>query len=144
MNGKLLHFHASPWLESKALSPLEWLLSPKGSSVSERVLARLIQAEAHEQDPWMRDDIRIAWIATLYASQGNPQPHIDATYRVLGLHPDKVWPAICARRAAILGNDFGLIGADAPPTSQSASNFVGELSPKKPCAKVRTSERRAA
>lgn len=72
--------------------------------LTERVLVRLETAETKELDPWMRDDIRIAWITTLYASQGNPQPHVDATYRVLGLHPDKVWPAILARRDALLGS----------------------------------------
>ena len=72
-------------------------------TLAERVLARLEQAEQREIDPWLRDDIRIAWIATLYASQGNPQPIVDATYRVLGLHPSKVWPAILARREALLG-----------------------------------------
>jgi hypothetical protein len=73
-------------------------------TLAERVLVRLQQSEVKEIDPWMRDDIRIAWIATLEASRGNQQPNIDATYRVLGLHPDKVWPAICARRAALLGS----------------------------------------
>jgi hypothetical protein len=72
-------------------------------TLAERVLARLEQAEHREPDPWLRDDIRIAWIATLYASQGNRQPFIDASYRVLGLHPDKVWCAILARREALLG-----------------------------------------
>jgi len=71
--------------------------------LADRVLARLEQSETKEIDPWVRDDLRIAWIATLYASQGNPQPFVDATYRVLGLHPEKVWPAIVARRAALLG-----------------------------------------
>jgi hypothetical protein len=72
--------------------------------LAERVLARLEAAEQKESDLWLRDDIRIAWITVLEASRGNPQPHIDATYKVLGIHPDKVWPAICARRAAILGS----------------------------------------
>ncbi len=106
----------------------------------ERVLVRLEATEKSEPDPWMRDDIRIAWITTLYASQGNRQPHIDAMYRVLGLHPDKVWPAILRNREVLLGRSFGLIDADGPSTSQTASNSVGELSPKKPCA----SERRFA
>jgi len=75
-------------------------------TLAERVLARLEQSENREPNPWLRDDIRIAWIATLYASQGNSQPFIDASYRVLGLHPDKVWPAICARRAALLGPEL--------------------------------------
>jgi len=91
--------------------------------LSERVLVRLETAERKESDPWLRDDIRIAWITVLYASRGNPQPHIDATYQVLGIHPDKVWPAICARRAALLG---------------SAS------SPKKPCAGTKAERREKA
>jgi hypothetical protein len=73
--------------------------------LAERVLARLEAAEQKESDVWLRDDIRIAWITTLYASRGNPQAHVDATYKVLGIHPDKVWPAICARRAALLGSE---------------------------------------
>lgn len=88
------------------------------------VLAYLEKAERKESDPWLRDDIRIAWITTLYASQGNPQPHIDATYRVLGLHPDQVWPAICARRERMLGVEY-------------ANFFPQASSPKKPCASVR-------
>ena len=58
--------------------------------LAERVLVRLETAERRESDPWLRDDIRIAWISVLEASRGNPQPHVDATYRVLGIHPDKV------------------------------------------------------
>ena len=84
--------------------------------LTERVLSHLERAEAKEPDAWMRDDYRIAWITTLYASQGNPQPHVDATYRVLGLHPDKVWPAILARRRALLGKD----GVCAMPADLSA------------------------
>jgi hypothetical protein len=98
---------------------------PPGACVhlSERVLVYLEKCERKESDPWLRDDIRIAWITVLYASRGNPQPHIDATYKVLGLHPDKVWPAICARRAALLS---------------SAS------SPKKPCAGTKDERRKEA
>ena len=75
-------------------------------SISERVLARLAEAERKELDPWLRDDYRIAWITTLYASRGNKQAHVDASYRVLGLHPDKVFPQIVARRMAKLGDQF--------------------------------------
>jgi hypothetical protein len=100
-------------------------------TLAERTLARLEKAEAKEPDPWLRDDIRIAWITILEASRGNSQPHIDATYRVLGKHPDQVWPAILANREALLGRNFGLIGADAPPTFQRANNLVDELSPNK-------------
>jgi hypothetical protein len=123
--------------------------------LTNRVLVRLETAEAKELDPWMRDDIRIAWITTLYASQGNPQPHVDATYRVLGLHPDKVWPAILARREALLGPEAtphktmkrfpmgtGRL-VDEEPTADGASSLPACDSPKKPC-KSTTRERRAA
>jgi hypothetical protein len=103
------------------------------ASISDRVLLRLEEAEAKETDPWMRDDIRIAWITVLYASRGNHQPHIDATYRVLGIHPAKVWPAIARRHEAILGRDLALVD-----TSLTAS------CPKKPCASVKSAKRRAA
>jgi hypothetical protein len=113
----------TPLPESKAL-PLEWLLAPKGNpSTTDRILAQLALAEAKEPCPWFRDDIRIAWITVLMASRGNTMPHVVATYQVLGLHPDKVWPAILARRAAVLGRD-------------------AELSPRKPVQSVRPTERR--
>ncbi len=114
------------------LSPLPPAITPgtlpQEPTLTDRVLVCLEKAETKEADPWYRDDIRIAWLTTLYASQGNPQPHVDATYRVLGLHPSKVWPAILRNREALLGKEFGFIGADGPPTSQTANNQVGELS----------------
>jgi hypothetical protein len=67
------------------------------------ILDYLASAELREDDVWLRDDVRIAWITVLNASQGSPIPHVAATYAVLGLHPDKVWPAILARREALLG-----------------------------------------
>jgi hypothetical protein len=67
------------------------------------ILGYLASAEMREEDVWLRDDIRIAWITVLNAAQGSPIPHIEATYTVLGLHPDKVYPAILARREALLG-----------------------------------------
>jgi hypothetical protein len=86
-------------------------------TLAERVLRRLEAAEKKEPDPWLRDDIRIAWITVLEASRGNRQPHIDATYRVLGLHPDKVWPAIIERHLAILGEKFALLDPSPLPNS---------------------------
>lgn len=106
--------------------------------LSERILARLEASEQKESDPWLRDDIRIAWITTLYASQGNPQAHVDATYRVLGLHPDKVWPAICARRAALLGRQEY-------PTRRASAEVPAaavQRSPKKPSASERRTRQR--
>jgi hypothetical protein len=93
-------------LESKAL-PLQWILDPeKEKSKTNRVLAALVRAEAHEPDVWLRDDIRQAFIAVSLAGQGDPQPVVTASYRMYGLHPDKVWPAIVARRKALLGNEY--------------------------------------
>jgi len=84
--------------------PLDWILDPnKGSSSADRVLARLIQAEAHESDPWYRDDCRQAFIVLSLALKGESQPFVSASYRMYGLHPDKLYPAILARREALLG-----------------------------------------
>jgi hypothetical protein len=155
----LLHFPAPKLLEFKAL-PLGWLLDPEKSrdNLTNRILAQLCLAEVREPDPWLRDDMRIAWITILYASQGNPQPHVDATYRVLGLHPDKVWPAILARRRALLGESLfeaecaafefkqdqaasqESIQPSASADGVARSHNVAAGSPKKPCA----SERRLA
>lgn len=72
--------------------------------LSARVLARLVQAEACELDPHYRDDLRIARLIVHYAATGEAvlcSPHELASYMVLGVHPEKVWPAISARRKAL-------------------------------------------
>ena len=66
-------------------------------------MARLEIAELREANPHLQDDYRIAWITVLNAAQGVPEPHVAASYAVLGLHPLKVWPAIVERRKALLG-----------------------------------------
>lgn len=92
--------------DAKAL-PLEWLLDPaKGDSVSERVLARLVQSQAHEVNPHLQADYRQSWITVYYASLGNPIPFVEASYRIHGCHPDKLWPQIVANRKAMLGPDY--------------------------------------
>lgn len=71
---------------------------------SRRVLSRLITAEAEEPDPWLRDDLKIARLTVLHAARGDAvscAPHVLASYEVLGIHPEKVWPAILARREAL-------------------------------------------
>jgi len=73
-------------------------------SLSRRILARLVTAEALEPDPWMRDDLRIARLTVLHAARGDAvwcSPQVLASYAVLGLHPEKVWPAIRARHEAL-------------------------------------------
>jgi hypothetical protein len=77
--------------------------------LSRRILSRLIDAEAKEPDPWLRDDLRIARLTVAHAARGDAAslpPHVLASWEVLGLHPEKVWPAIVARRKAQLGEFY--------------------------------------
>jgi hypothetical protein len=91
--------------------------------LSERVLIRLVEAEAQECDAWYRDDYRIARVTVGLARQGSPIPHIEACYAVLGIHPDQVWPRIVARRQAVLMSEY-------------ADFFGSASSPKKPVRSV--------
>lgn len=75
-------------------------------ALTDRVLKHLATAEWQESDPWYKDDIRIAWLVTLEAIRGNPQAHTDATYRVLGCHPDEVFQRITERRKKALGTHY--------------------------------------
>jgi hypothetical protein len=70
---------------------------------SQRVLRRLAAATSEESDPWLRDDLQIAHRTVLHAALGDAvecSAHVLASYEILGVHPEKVWPAICARREA--------------------------------------------
>lgn len=88
-----------------------------------RILSRLETAERREVNPHLRDDYRIAWITVLYADRGFWEPHVAATYAVIGLHPDKVWAAMVERRRAALGSLYeefygeGVRLAKKPPAS---------------------------
>ena len=92
--------------EAKAL-PTDWLLAPKSASFIQRVLFRLIQAEEREAEVHLRDDYRQAFICLSLASRGNTEPFLVSSYQMYGKHPDLVWPAIMAKRAAKLGKEFG-------------------------------------
>lgn len=86
------------------------------ATLSERVLTRLAQAEVCEPNPHYRDDIQIAKLTVLYAANGEAvrcSPLVLASYQVLGLHPDKVWPAIEQRRLALGVEEF--LGWNLPP-----------------------------
>lgn len=84
--------------------------------LSERILSQLERAEAHESNPHLQADYRIAWITVIRASRGELWPHVTATYEVLGLHPEKVWSAIVARRKALLGPLYeAFYGVSLPP-----------------------------
>jgi hypothetical protein len=95
------------------------------------VLARLEAAELHEVNPHYRDDYRIAWITVRFASRNYAEPHVAATYAVLGLHPDQVWNAIREERKTKLGRLY--------------EEFFGEsLPPKKPAQAADEWRERAA
>lgn len=84
-------------------SPLDWLFGSKDKSLSDRVLARLIQSEAHEINVHLREDYRQAFMTVTLAAKGNTMPFVVASYQMYGLHPDKVWPKMIDRRNATLG-----------------------------------------
>lgn len=104
--------------------PLQWLLTPKVGSLSERILSRVAVAEQRETDRSYQADIRIAWLIVLYCWRGDAvecDPLTLATYNTLGCHPSEVWLRICERRQALLGQFC----------------WPGALSRKKPCGSVR-------
>lgn len=91
----------------KAL-PLDFLLGPKDrNSPTERILAQLIQSEAREVCPHLRDDYRQTFISISKFSKGEFETYWDAfvatSYAMYGLHPDKLFDKILARRAWMLG-----------------------------------------
>jgi len=104
------------------------------SAIAERILRRLEQAETREPDPHLQDDYRIAWITVLRASRGESSPHVSASYAVLGLHPDKVWPAIVARRKVLLGAEYQAFW-ESPPSLA--------LPPRKPAVREQRGQQRS-
>lgn len=89
----------------------------EATRLAKRVIARLAQAEACEPDLHLRDDLKIARLTVQYAATGEAvlcSPHVLASYKVLGLHPDKVWSKIQERRRA-LGIDKEFSGWKFPP-----------------------------
>lgn len=133
--------------EVKAL-PLEWILNPsKSASLIDRVLARLVQLEAHEPNLHLKDDYRQSFITLTLASRGNTAPFIVASYQMYGLHPDKVWEKMQDRRRAMLGIDFEIDQLESARACGDASVTPAgaEKSPRKPItAPVSISERKKA
>jgi hypothetical protein len=113
---------------------LEWLISPKIKiTLHERIMARLIQAEAHETDIWLRQDYRQAFICVSLAAKGNTEPFLVSSYQVYGIHPDKVWPKILWNRQAKLAREYkdwydasGMMKPDLPKKPSTYSNPEAE------------------
>lgn len=130
-------------------APARECQEPPCVDLAERVLVRLEQAEKKEIDPWLRDDLRIAWITVQWSQRGVPgwfwrgsslPPHVAATYQVLDCHPDAVWPRIVAKRKEKLGREYSRWYDEHDLPVLAAS------SPKKPCASERrgTNRKKAA
>jgi hypothetical protein len=91
---------------------------------------------------WLRDDYRQSFLTLSLALKGNTMPFVVSSYQMYGVHPDKLWPAIVARRKANLGaeysrfydaNDLPLAGIKALP-----------LFPRKPMHSEKTEKERVA
>lgn len=80
------------------------------------------ELERQEENPHYQDDYRIAWLTVRFAARGDAAPHVSATYAVLGVHPEKVWASIVARRKAQLGPLYEKVfGVDLPPKKPAGS-----------------------
>jgi len=73
------------------------------SAWTQRILARLEAAEWREPNPHLQCDYRIAWLTVLNADRGIARPDVVACTSILGIAPEKVGPAIAARRKFLLG-----------------------------------------
>jgi hypothetical protein len=73
-------------------------------SLSDRVIDRLAEAEVNEPDLHLQADYQQALRTVVLAREGSPMPFVEASYALWGMHPEKVWPRILARRQAMLGN----------------------------------------
>lgn len=114
---------------------------------TERVLVHLERAEKKEIDPWLRDDVRIAWITVGWSQRGVPEsawhressPHVAATYQVLHCLPDQVWPRIVAARKAKLGAEYDAYYDEHGNwrVDPAVRALAVASSPKKPCVSER-------
>jgi hypothetical protein len=115
------------------LLDLLWLLV-SGNQHVESVLFYLSQEEMGESDVWLRDDLRISWLTCLYAFRGYAQPHVAATYQVLGLHPNQVFEAMTEKRKSLLSQEFAACSASLQIVNEQAAmggSVSGKLPPKK-------------
>lgn len=106
--------------------PLDWVLDPnKGRGPSERVMARLLLAEAKSGDPDHKLAYRLAWHITLHCSKGDAvecSPVTLAYYSIVGCHEDQYYDRLMIRRAAMFGD-----GNRIPfPSPKKAANSIPE------------------
>ena len=87
---------------------LDWILNPiKGRSLSERVLAQLLLAEAKSGDHDHKLAYRLAWHIVLHCMKGDAvecSPVTLAYYSVVGCHEEQYYDRVMIRRAAMFGD----------------------------------------
>lgn len=110
-----------------------------GRDTCERIIKYLLRAQSKEPDAHLRDDYHMARMIVAKAAQGEKHPFRDACLEYLGLMPDKVWPAIVARRKAQLGNCYALFYDENDLRRRGdLENFLSSgLPKKKPSGSVR-------
>ena len=131
-------------LDAKAL-PLDWLLNPeKDQHFSDRVLARLIQAEAHAGDPYEKLAYTLAWHIVLHCKKGDAvecSPVTLAYYTIVGCHESQYYDRLMIRRATMFGTEVNKLHfpslnkskqkiASGESQSPSAERGVDPLAPK--------------
>lgn len=75
-------------------------------SLTDRVIDRLVRMEEREQGAHLRDDYRQARLIMAYARNGSLIPFVEASYKMFGAHPERVWERIVARRKFTLGPEY--------------------------------------
>lgn len=125
-----------------ACSEPEPFVLPECSSeenLGQRVFDRLVEAADREPHSWFADDYLIARQTVLMAGRGVSDPHLQATVYVLGLQPEKVWPAIVAKRKAQLGSMYSAwYDENDLPRPNDLEAFLGPV--KKPVRSVTLKE----
>jgi hypothetical protein len=117
------------------ISPLEMQYLFMGRTLG--ILNYLAKAEEREQDVWLRDDYRIAWLCVLFASRNYADPWRYAFWHYLGRTPERIIPDLVARTAK-----HAAMQAGAPPTPEgipaaSSTQLDAPLPPKKPSHSVK-------
>lgn len=106
----------------------------RAESMAGRITRYLLLAEDEDLDLHRRTDYREARIVVALAAANDPQPLVTASYRIFGVHPDKVWPHIVADRKAKLGREYS-------QWYDAAGNLRPDV-PKKPAESVGTTRER--
>lgn len=111
------------------------------------IVEYLLSARDCEEHAWFRDDYQIALRTCLNLGNGVAKPFVVACRETLGLHPDKIWPAMVERQRWLLRGAFreGVDDVTWHPSAELVAAWEARQVPrKKPCRRVEFSPRRVA